>query len=324
MALNPSTLRRGDWTLPKMQDLSRHKRIIIDTETTGVNVWAGDRTIGVVVGTFQENGKIDSRYYPYGHPDGPQYTRREVIDWLNLELRGKELIFHHYNFDALMLHADGLDVRQYENQMFDTQFAGALINPKAPSNLDFMVKEYVPEFVYRQRTRKIKDLPFEPEDYCKVPSWALGEYAEQDGIATGHLFNAIWKKIIQRLPTRVKGVLETSLEQVYRLECETAPAVLEMELNGLRIDEEKLRRWIPQAEKQYQEAMHALSGVNPNSARHLVPAFEKRGIAYQFNYVCTGCDDEWKGYAPQECPRCGEPKAPKSPQHKQQWRISTG
>ncbi len=295
-SFDTSTLVRGKWVLPKMKDLSRYKQIVIDTETTGLNVWAGDRTIGVVVGLCRGDGKIESKYFPYGHASGPMYSRKDVIEWLNYELRDKELIFHHVNFDALMLYADGLDLRQHGNRWFDTQFAAALLYPKDPQTLDFLAKKHVGEFAAKVIN------PFPPERYADVPSWALAEYAEQDGVSTGLLFHQLKKQITKK-----------DLDQIYQLECEVAPAVMEMEINGLRIDQEKLERWIPEATRQYQLALEGLQGVNPNSAKSLVPAFESRGIAYPYNYVCVECDDEWKGFDPQECPKCGEVISPKSP-----------
>lgn len=279
-----------------MKELSRYKKIVIDTETTGLNVWAGDRTIGIVIGLCHYDGTIESMYFPYGHASGPMFQRQDVIQWLDAELRDKDLIFHHVNFDALMLYADGLDIRKHGNRIFDTQFAAALIDPKGPQNLDYLAKKYVGEYA-----AKIKN-PFPPECYAEVPSWALAEYAEQDGVSTGLLFHKLMKQI------KLKG-----LEQIYKLECEVAPAVLEMEINGLRVDTDKLNRWIPEATRQYEISLEGLRGVNPNSAKHLVPAFESRGIKFPYNYICVACDDEWKGYEPQTCPRCGEVVTPKSP-----------
>lgn len=294
--LDPTLFKGRDWKLPKMQDLSRYKRITLDTEGTGLNVWSGHHTIGVVVALHKFDGTVDSRYYPYGHPSGPQYDKSEVMDWLRRELRKKELVFHHYNFDAMMLYHDGLDVREHGNYAFDTQFAGALIEPKDPSNLDFMAQKHVGNLEGKLQ------VPFSPEQYCQVPSWALAAYAEQDGVATSKLFHSIFKKIKLKC-----------LEKVFRLECETAPAVLEMELNGLRIDEGKYHDWIPRAEAYYEKSMNELEEIDKFSSKQLVPAFDKRGIIYPYNYICKECDDSWIGFKPQECPRCGETKEPKSP-----------
>lgn len=299
-----NTLKRGSWRLPKMIDLSPYKKIIIDTETTGLNVWAGDRTIGVVVGVYKSNGLVQSMYFPYGHSEGPMYDRQEVIDWLKAELRDKELIFHHVNFDGQMLYADGLDIRQHNNTVFDTQFGAALIDPYGSQSLDVLAQKYVGKYA-----AKIQN-PFPPEDFAKVPSWALADYAQQDGISTGLL-----ARKIRRL------IKDKDLEQVFQLECEVAPAVLEMEFNGLRIDEEKLHRWIPEARRQYEIAMQELGPVNPNSANDLVREFDRRGIRYPYNYVCSQCDDEWKGFEPQECSRCGQVVKPKSPHFGKKFLI---
>lgn len=298
--IDPTTLVRGDWTLPKMKDLSRYKQIILDTETNGLNVWAGNRTIGIVVALLRSDGKIESMYFPYGHVSGPMYDREQVIDWMRRELRDKDLIFHHANFDGQMLYADGFDVRQFNNRLKDTQHGAALIDPTDMQSLDWLALKYVGE-----HAAKVKN-PFPPDRFADVPSWALAEYAEQDGVSTGLLFNALMKKIKTPNPRR-------NLEQVFQLECDVIPAVLEMEINGLRIDEDKLHRWIPQAEREYRLALEGLQGVNPNSSKDLVEAFHKRGITYPFNFMCAECDAEWKGFQPQSCPRCAKEVEPKSP-----------
>lgn len=289
-------LSNPKWEKKPMKDLSRFDKIVLDTETTGLQAWEGDRTIGVAVGAVRDDGKIASAYYPYGHPSGSQYGRDEVIDWLRRELHNKTLIFHHYNFDALMLYQDGLDVRQHGNKMRDTQFGNALLRPDSSSSLDDIAR-----FYYGPNYQKIK-CPFPPEDFQHVPSNALADYAEHDVFLTGMVDQKQQQEIDK-----------FDLRTVYELECELAPAIMEMELNGLRIDVEKLERWIPEVQKEYEIAMEALAGINPNSGKQLAPKFDDLGIAYPYNFECPECNDSFSAFAPQECVRCREPLLPKSP-----------
>ena len=63
---------KDDWALPKMEDLSRYDKIVVDTETSGLSIWDGHRTIGTALGLVKDDGSIDCRYHPYGHEGGEQ------------------------------------------------------------------------------------------------------------------------------------------------------------------------------------------------------------------------------------------------------------
>jgi DNA polymerase III epsilon subunit-like protein len=41
-----------------LDDLSRYKTIVVDTETTGLNPWRGARTCGIALGLVRDNGGL--------------------------------------------------------------------------------------------------------------------------------------------------------------------------------------------------------------------------------------------------------------------------
>jgi DNA polymerase-1 len=284
------------WTLPKMEDLSRYKEIVVDTETSGLSIWDGHRTVGTALGLVKDDGSIDCRYYPYGHDGGAQYTRGDVMAFLNKELRDKIVIGHNIPFDTLMLIQDGVDLRAHNNQLEDTMYSGILYNPEGYYSLDAMFAEFVDPNV-----QKVK-LPFDKGDMEFQSSDAVGEYAEMDVRMTGRLHPIMQQKIKQK-----------KLEEVYRLECDCISPTVEMQNNGLVIDTDKLGKWIKEVTRKVNGLKKKFGPVNPNSGKQLKEEFAKLGIEHPWNWNCPACtqkmkrDVSWPEFGEQHCPYCKEP-----------------
>ena len=261
----------NDWVLPKMEDLSRYKSIVVDTETTGLYVWKGNHVLGVALGLVREDGFIDSRYYPFGHDGGDQYTKQQVTEFIKGELRDKELIFHNSVFDLLMLLRMGIDLRQI-NKIHDTMFAGILVNPNSFYNLDGMYAQYIDANV-----QKII-LPFGKDKMQEASSNEVGAYAELDVTMTGNLH-----------PVMQELIKKNSLELIYRLECDCAEATTEMVNNGLCVDAAKLNRWVDEIDKEVRGLEREFGTVNPNSGLQLGVKFDELGVEYSHNYSCIPC-----------------------------------
>lgn len=288
---------QNKWVLPKMFDMSNHDLIVIDTETNGLDTHY-NQTLGVVV-TVIENGKIKSGYYPYGHDGGPQYAKRDVMEWLDREVRGKKIAFHHSHYDIGMLLNDGLDLRKYGNQVRDTMIDGPLLDADGFYSLDAMAAKYI-----GKAEQKVK-LTIPKDEFELHPSHAVGTYAEQDGTLTMKLLYKTSKEIERRGLTNIRNI---------ELDC--VPAVVEMVRNGLKLDREKLFRWIDEVSVCQKQTLKEIDGISPNSGIALKKAFDERGIRYQYNWTCENHDkpESWAGFAPQTCPKCeAEIKEPTSP-----------
>jgi len=290
------------WQLPQMCDLSRYSTIALDTETTGLDTWAGDRTVGVALGLIQDDGQVDCRYYPYGHDGGAQYTRGDVVSWLNTELRGKTILTHNGTFDTLMLLQDGVDLRAHGNILEDTMFAGILVNPESTYSLDAMYGRYVDAHVTKVA------LPFDKSTMEFVPSHLVGEYAEQDVRMTARLHTVMQQQCLKK-----------RIQEVYRLECDCMAPTVEMQHNGLFIDTTKLEQWIKEVDKRVKKLEKAFGAINPNSGKQLKVEFDRLGIPHPWNFTCDLCSQEqsrtvaWEGFAPQQCPYCHHDAQPGSP-----------
>ena len=291
----------SEWALPKMEDLSRYETIILDTETSGLNIWAGHRTVGTALGLVRDDGTVDCRYYPYGHDGGDQYSLGAVKDYLTTELVDKHIVMHNANFDTLMLLQDGVDLRK-RNVVHDTMFAGILLDPKDYYTLDHMYAKHVDA-----KVQKIV-LPFDKEAMQEASSDEVGGYAEQD------------VRMTYGLHLKMQPLLKKKeLEGIYRLECDCVSPTVEMQHNGLHLDAGKLGLWVDQVTRRVAKLTASLNGLNPNSGIDLKKRFDSLRIAHPWNYKCETCTErqgrpvQWQGFAPQVCPYCREEQEPASP-----------
>jgi DNA polymerase-1 len=289
------------WTLPKMEDLSRYDTIILDTETSGLNIWDGARTVGTALGLVKDDGTVDCRYYPYGHDGGEQYTRGEVVRFLNQELVNKKIVMHNSPFDTLMLLQDGVDLRQ-RNELHDTMFASILYNPNDYYTLDHQYAAHV-----NPNMQKLV-LPFDKDRMQEAESHEVGAYAERDIFMTYGLHQAMQPLLKKK-----------QLENIYRLECDCASATVEMEHNGLHIDVDKLGLWIDQVTAKVKQLEQKFGKINPNSGLDLKREFDRLHLAHPWNFKCGPCSEKqqravaWTGFQPQVCPYCKEEQTPTSP-----------
>ena len=284
-----------------MEDLSRYDTIVLDTETSGLNIWDGHRTVGTALGLIRDDGEIDCRYYPYGHDGGDQYSRGEVMRFLNKELVGKNIIMHNANFDTLMLLQDGVDLRQH-NTLHCTMMATILHNPNDYYTLDHQYAAHVDD-----KVQKIL-LPFEKDMMQEAESHEVGPYAEQDVRMTGKLHRAIQPKLTKK-----------ELQGIYRLESDCVSPTVEMQHNGLNIDVLKLERWIGEVGVRVKSLEQAFGNTNPNSGLDMKKRFDALGIENPWNFKCGKCSEKqsrvvaWTGFKPQVCPYCKEEQEPTSP-----------
>jgi DNA polymerase-1 len=285
-----------------MEDLSRYKQVVVDTETSGLSIWDGHRTVGTALGLVKDDGSIDCRYYPYGHDGGEQYTRGDVMAFLNKELRDKSIIGHNLPFDTLMLLQDGVDLRMHNNVLQDTMYAGILSDPEGYYSLDGMFARYVDP-----NMQKVK-LPFDKGEMEFQPSHAVGEYAEMDVRMTGLLHPVMQQEVVRK-----------KLQEIYRLECDCIAPTVEMQNNGLVVDTDKLEQWIKEATRKVNGLKKKFGPINPNSGKQLKDEFAKLGIEHPWNWKCSPCtqrmkrDVSWPEFGPQNCPYCKNPAEKGSP-----------
>lgn len=104
--------------------------IAVDTETTGVDLYAGDVIRGVSV-AWRDGANLRSHYFPISHPDTVNVDVEPLLRALH-DTPGR-LVFHNAGFDWTSLAQIGLAPR-YENY-YDTTVVAWLQNENDPSAL---------------------------------------------------------------------------------------------------------------------------------------------------------------------------------------------
>lgn len=150
-----------------------------------------------------------------------------IIDWPLIDAEGRNdlkqylesdviKVLHNAKFDMKFLKINGIDLKQ---PIFDTFLASAVL--KAGLNptlkLDEVVKEYLNYDLPKEEQRSdwsLEHLTTAQLQYAARDAWILLPLRE---------------KLIQEL-------YRADLLEVANLECQTLPAIVEMELNGIRVD----------------------------------------------------------------------------------------
>jgi DNA polymerase-1 len=234
-----------------IKELEGCRVLAIDTETTGLNPLTDKvRLVQLAV--------VDR---PVIVVDLWQVTDSKPLKEL---LSGKAVkVFHNAKFDLKFLKRTGLPVK---GRLFDSMLASKLLTAGIAlrgHSLAELVKEYLDE-----------DLPKE----LQVSDWSSEltkeqiEYAARDA------------SVLLRLrDTLIPEIYDAGLKQVAKLEFDCIPTVVEMELNGIMIDREKLDTLNQLLEATQEELASTLKelfqrDLNANSPKQLLEALHALGI----------------------------------------------
>lgn len=282
------------YTPPKFFNLSRFSKVYLDIETTGLEMYHGDRVVGVSIGVETSDRDAVFHYYPVGHDHGPNIDKRSLYRWMRHELRGKEIIGHNIGgFDLPFLRHDGCDL-VHENRFQDTMHGAILDNPQASSYaLNACAGRYLGDQKKVDGLDKERLATYHPQE--------VGLYAEQD------------TRLCWMLDPVLHGHLrKKDLLKVYDLECQTIRPVVEMQANGLFFDHAKAKAWIDLARKDLLAVEQGLGGVNYNSGKQLQPVCDSLGIEYPWNWRCPTpeCEEEFPSYKQEGGFMCWKCKVP--------------
>ena len=221
----------SSWAPPQvLPDLSSAKEIAIDLETHDPDLiikgpgWATNtgEVVGVAIATADWSG-----YLPFKHQGGGNLEKDFVVNWLKKQLATpSDKVFHNALYDVGWLRRMGLEV---SGKIQDTMIAAPLINENRNRySLDSLGSEYCGE---RKDEALLKEAAnsfgVDPKaEMWKLPANYVGPYAEQDAVLTLKL----WYKL--------RDLLEKEeVDQIYSLERELLPLLLDMRWKGVRVDE---------------------------------------------------------------------------------------
>jgi DNA polymerase I-like protein with 3'-5' exonuclease and polymerase domains len=269
-----------EWSAPEnYPDLKGHKYIAIDLETKDPNLKT--RGSGAIQGMGEIVGfaiAVDgwSGYYPIAHEGGGNMDRQKVLKWIKEVLETPATkIFHNAMYDVCWLKAYGFKIN---GMIVDTMVMASLIDENRFSfTLNSISFEYLREVKDEKALKEAAQsfgLDAKAEMY-KLPAMYVGNYAEKDAELTLELFKTLSREIKKQ-----------NLENIYQLETELFPCLIEMKFKGVRVDVEKahkLKQQLSTEEKQLllEVKKHTGEEVEIWAARSIAKVFDKLALSYE-------------------------------------------
>lgn len=256
---------RPDWQPTAPPSLSGVSRLSLDTETTGLRWWRGDRIVSMS-GCLPDGTTF---FIPTGHASG-NIPEERVKDWLVQEVRGKQLDFFNAPFDMNMVRTTfGVDLEAQGCTFHDVGHSAALLNDhRYKSDLDDIANEYL----------GYGKLPDPGRQYmAMLHACDVDRYARHDSMLVHELRLKMWPMLDRE-----------ELQAVRQLEDECIPATAEMMWNGAPVDEELLDEWLARSEREYIQALWDLYKdlgfkANPKSTDDMRAIFDYCKLPYPTN-----------------------------------------
>ena len=244
----PMFSNNPEWVPPsELPDLTDCKEIAIDVETRDPNLknkgpgWPtkDGEVIGYAVATHHWSG-----YLPVKHFGGGNLDNGIVRRWLQKQLScGADKIMHNAQYDLGWLRAEGFDVN---GRVIDTMVTANLLDENRFSySLNALGYDYLGKVKSEKGlTDAARDFGVDPKgEMWKLPAMYVGQYAEMDATLTLDLW------------TKFKTMIDAEgLTEIWTLETELIPYLVEMTLRGIRVD-------LDRAERSKQEVMKRERGL---------------------------------------------------------------
>ena len=269
----------SDWICPsEYPDLSKAKEIAIDLETKDPNIktkgsgWAtfDGHIVGFAVAALGQQW-----YFPIAHDAGGNMDLSITCAWFQdiLKLPATK-IFHNASYDVGWLLVNGFEIR---GKIVDTMIAAALINENRYSfSLNACAKDYLGEIKNETfLNEKAKEWGIDPKaDLWKLPAGYVGFYAEQDAGLTLRLWERFKSEISKQ-----------NLFDVWDMEMELLPILIETRQRGIRVDEAKAAQLKKEFKRKESEVLGQIKSqttldVDIWAARSVAQIFDRIGVEY--------------------------------------------
>jgi DNA polymerase I-like protein with 3'-5' exonuclease and polymerase domains len=269
-----------EWICPEsFPDLKGYKYIAIDLETRDPDLKI--RGSGAIIGNGEIVGiavAVDgwSGYYPIAHQGGGNLEKNKVMDWIKDVCSSDSVkLFHNAMYDVCWLRAAGVNINGH---IVDTMVMASLIDE---NRLSYTLNSISYEFLGEVKDEKAlieaaQSWGIDPKsEMYKLPAMYVGNYAEKDAILTLELFKVLSREIQKQ-----------SLQNVFDLETQLFPCLLDMKFKGVRVDIEKAKLLKQQLTNQEQEILLKVkreTGIEPQiwAARSIATVFDKLGLHYE-------------------------------------------
>ena len=268
-----------EWLAPtEYPDLRSAEEIAIDLETrdpdlkklgSGAIIGNGE-VVGIAVAVDGWKG-----YFPIAHEIGPNLDRKKVLSWFKDVCESPATkIFHNAMYDVCWIRNLGIKIN---GLIVDTMIAASLIDENRFSyTLNTMSWAYLNKGKNEARlieAAKERGLDAKAEMW-RLPAMEVGSYAEQDASLTLEL----WQKF-------KKIIIEDDLQNVFNLETDLFPCLVDMRFLGVRVDVEKanqLKTALAIKEQNLIQQIKIETGVEVQlmAARSIAPLFDKLNLPY--------------------------------------------
>ena len=277
--MKPIFKPQTEWLPPQdFPDLSSYSEIAIDLETKDPDlktigsgsVIGRSKIVGIAVAVQDWKG-----YYPIAHEGGGNMDKSIVLKWFQDVLNTDAIkIFHNAMYDVCFIKAAGLKIN---GMVVDTMIAGSLVDEnRFRYDLGSMGRDYLGigknETVLKE-TADLWGVDAKSEMY-KLPAMYVGEYAEQDAELTYKLWQEMKKQMYHE-----------DVEDIFKLETELFPCLVDMRFLGVRVDTEAaytLKQKLIEEEKECLQKIKKETSVDVQiwAARSIEKVFQKLNLPY--------------------------------------------
>lgn len=266
----------------------------LDTETTGLKPFQGDRLFSVIIGAEDSAWYFNFQTYTDDHAPGPDYVLpRAYIKKLIPILNNGVIFMHNAKFDLHMLAQEGV---RPEGLVYCTQtMARVEYNDHLKYNLascaerigekkDDAVEEYITKHkLYKWRTIPGKKKRFKDKFYHLVPFNIMAPYGLQDAVVTYKLGMSQLGKFNEMDLSRPKN--HAPIMNVVDMECKVTRVCEDIESTGLLLDVpyclEAVDHYAAE-EAKHRRAFELETGFElKDSPQHLGKVFDALGYEYE-------------------------------------------
>ena len=272
-------LPETEWLMPtEYPDLRSYPEIAIDLETRDPELKSkGSGSVigmGEIVG-FAVAVEGYKGYFPIAHEQGPNMDRKKTIEWFRDICESPATkIFHNAMYDVCWIRKLGIKIN---GLILDTMIASSLIDENRFSyTLNTLSWHHLSKGKNEKKLiEAAKERGLDAKaDMWRLPAMEVGAYAEQDAALTLELWHKC-KKII----------IEDNLQDIFNLETDLFPCLVDMRFRGVRVDVQKahtVKQDLALQEELLLRQIKKEGGLEIQlmAARSIAKLFDKLGLEY--------------------------------------------
>jgi DNA polymerase I-like protein with 3'-5' exonuclease and polymerase domains len=269
-----------EWVAPtEFPDLRQAERIAIDLETRDPDlkklgsgsIRGNGEVVGIAVAVDGYKG-----YFPIAHGEGPNMDRDKVLSWFkDICASPATKIFHNAMYDVCWIRNLGIKIN---GLIIDTMIASSLIDE---NRFNYTLNSLSWFYLNKGKNETAlnaaaKERGIDPKaDMWKLPASEVGLYAEQDAVLTLELWNHLEKIII-----------EEDLQNIFNLETDLFPCLVDMRHLGVRVDVQKAQQLKQALKIKEENLLHTIkieTGIDTQiwAARSIAKVFDKLNLSYE-------------------------------------------